>query len=208
MYSTRDERSQYCAEKYSDYLQGNVLDVGCWERDLKKYLRPEVQYTGIDVAGDYDVQVDLEKGVIPYSDNEFDCVVCTDVLEHLDSLHAVFAELVRVTNKYVIISLPNNWVPLKKPMLKGTGKLKQYGLSPVKPMDRHKWFFNFEDAETFFKERQKIDGYSIESSLAYPELSMLEEKKMLKQLLKKIIGARRYNNLFSPTIWVVLKKQA
>jgi len=207
MYSTRDERSEYCAKKYEEYLKGNVLDVGCWEKDLQKYLPVNVNYTGIDIAGDYDIQVDLEKGEIPFADNKFDCVVCTDVLEHLDSLHKVFSELVRVTDKYVIVSLPNNWVPLKKPLLSGGGKLKQYGLSAVKPIDRHKWFFNFEDAETFFTERQSIDGYVIESCLAYPDFSMLKKKKFIKKVIKKVIGSSRYNNLFSSTIWVVLRKQ-
>jgi len=207
MYSTRDERSEYCSKKYKKYLKGNILDVGCWEKDLKTYLPGDVIYTGIDIAGDYDIQVDLEKGKIPFEDNKFDCVVCTDVLEHLDSLHQVFSEIIRVTNEYAIVSLPNNWVPLKKPMLAGGGTLKQYGLSSTKPIDRHKWFFNFEDAKTFFEERQGVDGYIIESCLAYPEFSMLEKNKIIKKVIRSLVGSRRYNNLFSSTIWVVLRKQ-
>ena len=208
MYSTRDERSAYCAKKYSEYLQGKILDVGCWQKDLKKYVPEDAEYTGIDVDGYYDVFVDLEKGAIPYADDEFNCVVCTDVLEHLDSLHQVFSELVRVSNKYIIVSLPNNWVPLKKPMAKGGGKLKQYGLPATKPVDRHKWFFNFEDAKIFFEDRQKTDSYTIRSLAAYPDLSMLKKNRLLKRLVKKLIGDRRYNNLFSSTIWVVLEKKS
>ena len=38
-----------------------------------------------------------------------DCVVCTDVLEHVNNLHEVFEELIRITKRYVIISVPNGF---------------------------------------------------------------------------------------------------
>ncbi|MGB6035340.1 MAG: class I SAM-dependent methyltransferase [Cryomorphaceae bacterium] len=40
-------------------------------------------------------------------DNSFDCILLLEVLEHLDDYELALKELVRVSNKYVLISVPN-----------------------------------------------------------------------------------------------------
>lgn len=44
---------------------------------------------------------------LPYKDNSFDLVVCTEVLEHLDEPRKALKELIRVSGKYVAVSVPN-----------------------------------------------------------------------------------------------------
>lgn len=44
---------------------------------------------------------------LPYEDNSFDLVVCTEVLEHLDQPAKVLSEVLRTSRKYVLISVPN-----------------------------------------------------------------------------------------------------
>lgn len=44
---------------------------------------------------------------LPYKDNSFDLVVCTEVLEHLDQPAKVLSEVLRTSRKYVLISVPN-----------------------------------------------------------------------------------------------------
>lgn len=44
---------------------------------------------------------------LPYKDNSFDLVVCTEVLEHLDAPPKVLNEILRTSRKYVLISVPN-----------------------------------------------------------------------------------------------------
>jgi len=44
---------------------------------------------------------------LPYQDNSFDLVVCTEVLEHLEEPSKVLKEILRVSKKYVLISVPN-----------------------------------------------------------------------------------------------------
>ncbi|MFH1144533.1 MAG: methyltransferase domain-containing protein [Candidatus Eisenbacteria bacterium] len=54
-------------------------------------------YVGVDIAGRPDIELNLEKAErLPFDDDAFDTVLCADVLEHLDNLHAIFDELVRV----------------------------------------------------------------------------------------------------------------
>lgn len=44
---------------------------------------------------------------LPYRDNTFDLVVCTEVLEHLDNPTKVLREVMRVSKKHILISVPN-----------------------------------------------------------------------------------------------------
>lgn len=44
---------------------------------------------------------------LPYKDNEFDVVLCSETLEHIPDLEAATKELIRVCKKAVIITVPN-----------------------------------------------------------------------------------------------------
>lgn len=96
-----------------------VLDAGCGEGfGLQKLHMSGI---GKTLEG-----VDLERAVLlgrkthpeltltvgsiyalPYADNTFDLVLCSEVLEHLEYPEKAIAELRRVTKKYCIITVPN-----------------------------------------------------------------------------------------------------
>src|ERR1700761_2417525 len=72
-------------------ISGTVLDVGCGEMPFRDLLGPGARYTGIDVlaADAFGMRANDEvlhfDGVhIPFSDNLFDLVLCTEVLEHAE----------------------------------------------------------------------------------------------------------------------------
>jgi 2-polyprenyl-3-methyl-5-hydroxy-6-metoxy-1,4-benzoquinol methylase len=44
---------------------------------------------------------------LPYKDNSFDLMMCTEVLEHLEKPTKALEEMLRVSKKYLIISVPN-----------------------------------------------------------------------------------------------------
>ena len=203
VFKERAERSAYIAEIFGEYLNGKVLDVGCDNAVLKGLLK-NVSYTGIDIGGMPDIQLNLEStDKLPFGDDEFTVTVCSDVLEHLDNLHRMFGELVRVTQKYIIISLPNNWTNARKPIERGRGSIAHYGLPTIKPQDRHKWFFNLSEALNFLNAQEGL----------YP-ISIIKTAVNEKPRPFAVRWARRarypfimnYLNRYAHTVWVVYEK--
>ena len=152
-YTDRETKAKYIWLKYQPILYGSILDVGADRCYLKQYVASNGDYMGIGLGGHPDMQVNLDKEKIPFSDNTFDCVLCLDVLEHLDNIHEVFDELCRVTRRYVIISLPNPWADFYKMLrfedYRPGQAMKFYGLPLEPPEDRHKWYFSNEEAQKF-----------------------------------------------------------
>lgn len=162
-YTCREEKAPYIAAKYRDLLGGSVLDVGCDQCYLKRHIaRPDL-YVGVDLGPPADVAVNLDLEPLPFADGSFDAVVCADVLEHLERIHAVFDGLCRVARRSVIISLPAPLNSLLSDVAQGReGWKKFYGLPPEPPADRHRWFFGFEDARRFIAHRAERAGWRIE----------------------------------------------
>ena len=201
----RADRTKYIFEKFEKYLGGNVLDVGCDEALLKTLLTPDIKYTGIDVAGKPDILLDLEKVKrLPFDDSTFDCVICSDVLEHLDNLYFMFSELIRVTRGYVIMSWPNAWSGARLSIWRGEGVFKHYGLPPEKTADRHKWFFNLTEAEHFVRcNIAKNDALELveERITEKPRLAVL---RAIRRLIYP--QQHRYLNRYAHTLWTVFRK--
>lgn len=203
-FPTRDSRSKYIAERFSNLLQGSVLDVGCHERDLKALVGDPAKYIGIDIGGDPDLHVNLEElGSLPFSDASFDTVVCTDVLEHIDNLHHVFGELVRVCKEHLIISLPNCWVNARQPIERGRGDFSHYGLPLERPMDRHKWFFNMSEVEAFYR------AQAVKYNLQLASIHATEKPRPTPiQLLRRLRYPKQeqYLNRYAHTLWAVFER--
>lgn len=209
-YTDRETKAKYVWHKYESILNGRkILDVGADECYLRQYLDEKATYWGIGLGGHPDQLLDLEKDKIPFPDNSFDCVLCLDVLEHLDNIHEVFDELCRVSRHHFIVSLPNAWQDFYQMLRHGDYRpgqpLKFYGLPVDTPEDRHKWFFSNEDAEKFILYRAaknnmrilQIDNYGIGS-----------ESNYLKRLARFVLFRNDLNlkNLYAGTLWVVLEK--
>ena len=195
----RLDRARFIADRFRTHIQGDVLDVGCDEGHLRT-LVPGIHYTGIDVGGTPDLTVDLEATErLPFEDDAFDCLICSDVLEHLDSLHRTFGELVRVCRGQLIISLPNNWTNARQPIERGHGSFSHYGLPPERPVDRHKWFFSLADAQAFYHAQTEKYPIRIEECFA-----MEKPRPALVRAARRLRYPNRlhYLNRYAHTLWV------
>lgn len=201
---SREEKIKFLINRFKYILSGKILDVGCGEAYLKKFLK-DIEYIGIDKGNFADIQIDLERiDKLPFDDCSFDCVLCLDVLEHLDNLHIVFDELIRVSKKHIIISLPNNWVNARVPIQRGRGKIGHYGLPAHPPNDRHKWFFNTEEAFNFVIEKQNIlKNFFIKECFATEK-----KKNLLVRWIRRLLyfDKVRYLNRYANTLWFHLVK--
>lgn len=204
VFKERENRSRYIAERFGPFLNGKILDVGCDKAVLKTLLKG-VNYTGIDIAGNPDIPLNLESvSRLPFDNEYFDCVVCSDVLEHLDNLHSIFSELIRVSRKFIIISLPNNWANARKPISKGAGAIGHYGLPLEAPPDRHKWFFGLTEAIHFIQGQQQKYPVSIRD-MRVTEKPRLFVVRAFRRCLYP--SQERYLNRYAHTLWAVFEKR-
>lgn len=212
-YNGRVERAEFAADVFDEYFESSVLDVGCWKRDLESQLPVNTQYTGIDIAGDPDIHVNLEEEKLErFDQNQYETIACLDVLEHIENIHEVFDDICRVASDYAIISLPNNYMmrDIKKALLTGqTVSRKFYGLPPEKPEDRHKWFFNYQQAKSFMNRRAQQNNATVIEQVDYPEdvpFTKMEKFKrfVFRTLTAPFYGKEGYDNLLVSTLWVVL----
>ena len=88
-------------------LSGSVVELGCGNGKLCRYLGCTYDVTGIDIAGSYDrsgytyIKCDITKQ-LPFEDRHFDVGLCFDVLEHLGEPVEVTRELERISKKQII----------------------------------------------------------------------------------------------------------
>jgi len=97
-----------------------VLDAGCGEGfTLNKLVLNKIgqsiegiEYTkeAIALGKKLFPEANIKQGSIyelPYKDGSFDLVVCTEVLEHLENPQKALLEIIRVSKKHIILSVPN-----------------------------------------------------------------------------------------------------
>jgi len=120
-------------------------------------------------VGNPDIKINIEViKNLPFKAQEFDTVICIEVLEHLENLHEISKDLFRVSNNYVLISLPNCWRDARVKIQRGIGSFAHYGLQLKNPLDRHKWFFTSSEAIDFLKSI-KPNNYELKITLTEPK---------------------------------------
>lgn len=211
----RKTKAKYVWLKYQSILSGRILDVGADECQLKEHLDKYTSYLGIGLGDTPDIKVNLEKEKIPFEGNSFDCVLCNDVLEHLDNIHDVFDELCRVTQRWVVVSLPSPWQDFYFMLRNGyygeDRPMKFYNLPLEPPEDRHKWFFSTEEAEKFIEYRAEKNGMNVVQMDIQGHGGEGDGLiGLMRRLFVRILFSNsvRLRNLYTGTLWVVLEKRS
>ncbi|MGN0366667.1 MAG: class I SAM-dependent methyltransferase [Suilimivivens sp.] len=97
-----------------------ILDAGCGEgfitdliyRNVEHAQITGLEYTkeALDLARQMNPDIDFVEGDIyqlPFCDNTFDIVLCTEVLEHLNEPERALSEMARVADHTVFLTVPN-----------------------------------------------------------------------------------------------------
>jgi SAM-dependent methyltransferase len=220
-YDTREDRHRFLAERFGQYLKGNVLNIGGGgEKHLLRFINPR-EYLELDIAGKPDLRIDLDAEYPwPIEDGKFDAVICTEVLEHLNELHRAFAELLRITRRYVVISVPNALPAVygyvtRRPVVVddgtpsgvGSGRFaKFYGLPVDRPGDRHRWFFSYSEAHEFFQRNAGPLGYRVVDDYATGVRGASLRGRLARATVRALWGETVMMDWFVGSYWCVLER--
>ncbi len=173
LFAHRGGRAHEVLETFGSALGESTLDVGAGSNAVIFRQALGGRYQSLDFSKSYKLETrqqeealehryDLEGRPLPFADGQFETVICLDALEHVDDIHLLYDELFRVAGRSVIISLPNNWPRFLWSFLAGRNitHAAGYGLGPERkrPGERHKFFFNLEEASAFLDGRTP-DGF-------------------------------------------------
>lgn len=138
---------------------GTILDAGCGDG----FVTNRLHELGFEVVG-----VDIEPGALerlesparvgsvdalPASDEEFDCVLVADVLEHLPrgSFETALGELTRVARRYLVVNSPceeSLVIAQTRCSHCATAFHSSRHTRSIAPADARGWFPGFEEVET------------------------------------------------------------
>lgn len=207
---SRKERNIYFENLIKKNFQdvNSIINLGSGGKNYLKKLKKNIKVIDVDISGEVDIKLNLEKKKIPFKKNSFDMSVALDTLEHLDNFHEVFEELKRVSKKYIIISLPNCFDVFFKIFFNRRPKdfnqngfyNKFYGIPINKPIDRHKWFFTVDDIERFFILKSKKDNYQVK--FLFPKYKSIKSK-----ILNFFLSGRLSKNILTKYCWIILTKK-
>ncbi|HMZ45289.1 MAG TPA: class I SAM-dependent methyltransferase [Chitinophagaceae bacterium] len=103
--------------EYKNHLQGNLLDFGCGSKPYKSLFNHVSSYTGVDYENtghshiNEQIDVFYDGKNIPFKDNEFDSILCSEVFEHVFNLEEILPDLNRVLKPggKILITCPFVW---------------------------------------------------------------------------------------------------
>lgn len=164
-----------------------ILDAGCGEGfSINKLYNEKIglKFEGID---DSKIALSLGKQLfphlnlkygsirkLPYENNSFDLVICTEVLEHLENPERELAEISRVVKKHILFSVPNEPFFTLQRLIRGKNIMK-FGAHP-----EHIQHWNNKTFEEFLKKNHiKI----LTKKTPFPWIMILGEKITKKKLL-------------------------
>ncbi len=103
-------------------LDGKLLDFGCGRKpyrnlfNVKEYIGLDIEVSGHDHK-ESEIDVFYDGKVIPFDDNTFDSVFCSEVLEHVFNLDDVLKEINRVmkVKGQLLVTIPFAWGEHEQP---------------------------------------------------------------------------------------------
>lgn len=115
------------------YASGNLIDIGCGTKPYKKVFEKYVtSHIGIDHECTLHETLNIDRFgkayTLPVEDEEFDCALCTAVLEHLEEPEKALRECHRVLRRggVAIYSVPFIWHLHEEP--RDFYRFSKYGL--------------------------------------------------------------------------------
>ena len=203
-----------------------ILDVGCGPGEHIKAWLENNEVHGVDIVDEYLYRSEkngyfvhkcnCEECDLPFDDEYFDIVVCTDLFEHLFNPVCVIDKIVRVTKTggLLLTSVPNHFhLQQCAAILKGDGLILKWGNH--QRFDDwnyfHIKFFTSRSFEKFienanFKIKEKLyDKFSSDMPYFFPGKFPWKIQNFLFALLKRIFF-KKYPDLFVSDFPIIAEK--
>jgi len=212
VYEDRMGRNVFAAsELKKDAEISTILNLGGGgKRHLEKALNSSaISVKEVDMQGECDLQVDIDSlEQLPFQDQSFDVVCAFDVLEHLENFHLINQEMLRVSKRFMLISLPNSAAEIIPIVMRNKFQTQPnfnrgvfsifYGIPLRKPDDRHRWWLYFQDIVRYYYYFSLENGSRVEFWI--PRLNIK------KKIFKFIFGEHIFFTFFCPTVWIKIYK--
>jgi len=104
----RPARQKQVAKLINKLSGKTILDIGCMDLSLSKLLSKRFQYTGLDPEPLNDKDKIKKITIEELKDNDnYDIIIATEVLEHLDNPIEIINKIKKLSNKFIVLSVPN-----------------------------------------------------------------------------------------------------
>ncbi|OGZ32597.1 MAG: hypothetical protein A3I88_02540 [Candidatus Portnoybacteria bacterium RIFCSPLOWO2_12_FULL_39_9] len=97
-------------EKYSHYIKGKVLDVGAGKTSRYRDLFDCREYIKMDIEKSDNIDIVGQAENIPFENNTFDSIICTQVLGDVEDIFEAIKECYRVLKPNGMILLTESMV--------------------------------------------------------------------------------------------------
>jgi len=100
---------------FTNYKSERLLDIGCGSGEKRHIIPKEIKYTGVDhpdtAHNRSNIDIYCTAYALPISDNSYDSVFCSGVLEHLEEPELALREAYRVLKLggHAIYTVPLFW---------------------------------------------------------------------------------------------------
>lgn len=99
---------------FNQYATGKLLDIGCGNKPYQDKLNDKIsEYIGVDIIQSSENKVDIlcPANNIPLESNQFETVISTQTIEHVEDHQGLVNEAYRLlkTNGFFIVSGPMYW---------------------------------------------------------------------------------------------------
>lgn len=182
----------------------SVLDAGCRDAALAERIPKSISYSGADLFPGDCVKYVGDIALIEIKER-FTLVVAADILEHLEKPSTIFDKLAALTERYMIVSLPNCYD--LKSILKFAGKQHlggKYAFSVNEPLDRHRWLMNFNEINRFYETKAEQHDMKLEIvAPRYGESGAKGTRATTGRLLRHVMPTR----LWVPTVFGVFERR-
>ncbi len=90
------ENARFVRGSLAMYARGRLLDIGCGEKPFEGAASRVSEWIGLDVPENVRADVHAYADSLPFPDDAFDTVLCTEVLEHVPEPRAAVREMARI----------------------------------------------------------------------------------------------------------------